>query len=35
VASADVNPNFNSNRTTMTGVIVPLEESTVFKGRSL
>jgi len=35
VASADVNPNFNSNRTTMSGVIVPLEESTVFKGRSL
>lgn len=34
-ASADVNPNFNSNRTTMSGVIVPLEESNVFKGRSL
>lgn len=34
VAEADVNPNFNSNRTTMSGVIVPLEESTVFKGRS-
>ena len=34
-AEADVNPNFNSNRTTMSGVIVPLEESNVFKGRSL
>ncbi|NDV83470.1 DUF4251 domain-containing protein [Bacteroides sp. 51] len=34
-AEADVNPNFNSNRTTMSGVIVPLEESSVFKGRSL
>lgn len=33
-AEADVNPNFNSNRTTMSGTIVPLEESTVFKGRS-
>lgn len=34
-AEADVNPNFNSNRTTMSGNIVPLEESNVFKGRSL
>ena len=34
-ASADVNPNFSSNRTTMSGTIIPLEESNVFKGRSL
>ncbi len=35
MAEADVNPNFNSNRTSMSGTIVPLEESAVFKGQSL
>ena len=34
-ASVTVNPNFNSNRMTLNGFIVPIEKSTVFKGRSL
>lgn len=33
-ASVTVNPNFNSNRVTLNGVLVPPERSTVFKGRS-
>lgn len=34
-ASATVNPNFHSNRLSLDGKIVPLSESSVFKGRSL
>ena len=34
-ASIDVNPNFNSNRLTLDGVIIPFEDSKVFKGRTL
>lgn len=34
-ASVNITPNFNSNRMTLNGVIVPIEKSTVFKGRSL
>lgn len=34
-ASVTITPNFNSNRITLNGVIVPIEKSNVFKGRSL
>ncbi len=34
-ASVTITPNFNSNRITLNGVIVPIEKSSVFKGRSL
>lgn len=33
-ASVTVNPNFNSNRITLNGNLVPSDASTVFKGRS-
>lgn len=31
-ASVTVNPNFNSNRITLNGVLIPGEESKVFQG---
>ena len=34
-ASVTVSPNFNSNRLTLNGVILPKERSSVFKGNSL
>lgn len=34
-ATVSITPNFNSNRMTLNGVIVPLHKSSVFKGRSL
>ena len=34
-ASVTITPNFNSNRLTFTGVIVPSSSSRVFKGRSI
>ena len=34
-ATVIITPNFNSNKLTLTGKIVPLEQSTIFKGRSL
>ncbi|CDC01510.1 uncharacterized protein BN659_01680 [Bacteroides sp. CAG:443] len=34
-ATVEINPNFNSNRMTLEGVILPIEKSNVFKGRSL
>ncbi len=34
-ATVDISPNFNSNNMTLTGKIVPLSESSVFKGRAL
>ena len=34
-ATVSIIPNFNSNRITLNGVIVPIEKSSVFKGRSL
>lgn len=34
-ATVTITPNFNSNRMTLNGVILPLEKSNVFKGRSL
>ena len=34
-ASVTISPNFNSNRLTLNGVIVPEERSSVFKGRSI
>ncbi len=34
-ASATINPNFNSNRITLTGKILPPSESRVFKGTAL
>lgn len=34
-ATVYITPNFNSNRITLKGVIVPIEKSRVFKGRSL
>lgn len=34
-ASATVNPNFHSNRLSLDGRVIPLSESSVFKGRSL
>lgn len=33
-ATARVNPNFNSNFFTLTGNLVPLSQSTIFKGRA-
>lgn len=33
-ASVDIRPNFNSNRLTLTGTLLPLDKSNVFKGRS-
>lgn len=33
-ATVDITPNFNSNRLTLSGVLLPLEKSNVFKGRS-
>lgn len=33
-ASATINPNFNSNRLSLDGKLIPLSESSVFKGRS-
>ncbi|WP_302236259.1 DUF4251 domain-containing protein [uncultured Alistipes sp.] len=33
-ASVTVNPNFNSNRITLNGILIPAEESRVFKGRA-
>lgn len=33
-ASVTVNPNFNSNRITLNGILIPAEESRVFKGTS-
>lgn len=32
---AKIYPNFNSNTLTMTGRVIPLEQSTVYKGRSI
>lgn len=34
-ASVTITPNFNSNRMTLSGQIVPIEKSKVFKGRSI
>ena len=34
-ATVTISPNFNSNRLTLTGVILPSFRSSVFKGRSL
>lgn len=34
-ASVTISPNFNSNRLTLNGVILPAERSSVFKGRSI
>lgn len=34
-ASVEISPNFNSNRTTLSGIILPNEYSNVFKGTSL
>ena len=34
-ATITITPNFNSNTLTLHGKIVPLEESSVYKGRSL
>ena len=33
--TATVSPNFNSNRISFTGLLLPLNKSTVFKGRAL
>ena len=33
-ATVTVNPNFNSNTLTLSGSLVPLDQSDVFKGRS-
>ena len=33
-ASATVNPNYNSNRLSLDGKLIPLSESNIFKGRS-
>ena len=33
-ASVTINPNFNSNRLSLDGKVIPLSESSVFKGRS-
>lgn len=35
IASVTVNPNFNSNKISLQGAVVPLESSRVFKGRAL
>ena len=34
-ASVTISPNFNPNRLTLNGVVLPAERSNVFKGRSL
>lgn len=34
-ATAEVSPNFNSNRQTFSGIIVPLSQSRVFRARAL
>lgn len=34
-ASARISPNFNSNNLTLNGVLVPLSQSNVYKGRAL
>ena len=34
-ASARISPNFNSNTLTLNGVLVPLSQSNVYKGRAL
>lgn len=34
-ATLEISPNFNSNRLTLSGFIVPIKKSSVFKGRSL
>lgn len=34
-ATVDITPNFNSNRMSLKGVIIPADKSSVFKGRSL
>lgn len=34
-ASVDINPNFNSNRFTLSGSLIPMFKANVFKGRSL
>ena len=34
-ATVEINPNFNSNRMTLNGVILQIQKSIVFKGRSL
>ena len=34
-ATVEINPNFNSNRMTLNGVVLPIQKSSVFKGRSL
>ena len=33
-ASVDITPNFNSNRLSLSGALLPIEKSTVYKGRS-
>lgn len=33
-ATVNISPNFNSNRITLTGKLLPISKSTVFKGRS-
>lgn len=34
-ATVEISPNFNSNRTTLSGVLLPNDQSLVFKGTSL
>ena len=34
-ASVDIQPNFNSNRLTLNGVILPIEKSNVYQGRTI
>lgn len=34
-ASVEISPNFNSNRTTLSGILLPNDQSLVFKGTSL
>jgi hypothetical protein len=34
-ATVEINPNFNSNRMTLNGVVLPIQKSSVFKGPSL
>ena len=34
-ARVDISPNFNSNRFTLIGKLIPMNKSNVFKGRSL
>ena len=33
-ATVDILPNFHSNRLTLSGTLLPLDKSSVFKGRS-